>query len=293
MPLARRLGFVDQLAVNSKITDAGNYWAGTETEAALQEAGAQLAQITPKDTVVSDNTYNAAWITGTWTADNTTDTLICSADHGLVAGNPVSFGAGTGALPAGIAAEPDFYYVESAPTTKTIKIKATYNGAALNITDDGTVGWQIRLAYVLNSSQSLDFSLYSEIDMYTNFEYIPLGATGTGYPYLAILPNTTRALLNHANAYGASNEIGLTPTTSKKYVKLPTRINIKKIAASLYHIQIFIAGLQSDNLNMTTPTAYTGYYSGYITGADITGITLREGYTVRAKNGIRFVVVRR
>jgi len=272
------------------------YLNGIESSEIIEEVGdltTQLAQIAPKDTVVSDNTYNAAWITGTWTADNTTDTLICSVDHGLVAGNPVSFGAGTGALPAGIAAEPDFYYVESAPTTKTIKIKATYNGAALNITDDGTTGWQIRFAYVSAPGQSLDFSLYSEVDIYSNFEFIPLGSTGTGYPFIRIAPNTTRILLNHANAYANAYEVGLLPTTTKKYVKLPTHINIRKIATALYHIQIHVAGLYSDNLNMSTPTAYTGYYSGTVSVADITAVTLVEAYTSRVKNGARYVVVRR
>jgi len=48
MPFSQRIGFIDNLAANQKIADAGSYWTGTDTEAALQETGSQLAQITPQ-----------------------------------------------------------------------------------------------------------------------------------------------------------------------------------------------------------------------------------------------------
>jgi len=73
----------------------------------------------------------------TWTADAATDTLTSSAEHGLTVNTPVAFGAGTGALPAGLAAEPEYYWVVAVPTTSTLQVSLTFGGAAIGRTTAG------------------------------------------------------------------------------------------------------------------------------------------------------------
>lgn len=247
-----------------------------------------------KGKVIFDTTYNAEWLAGAWTAEADDDVITCDADHGLVVGDVVSFGAGTGTLPTGISAEPEYYYVVNADTTKTIKISLTGGGASINITADGTVGWQIRRAGVIipTSPVPLDFTQYNEVDIYIpNLSY-PVRAAGTGYLSFTLSTNC-KVTLNHALVYGATAVANMADTSTKKYVILPLKMNIRKIATNLYSIWLMYSGLNSDNLDMSTPTALSRVYSGYVTGADITQITFKESYTSYLKNGIRIVVVRR
>lgn len=73
--------------------------------------------------------------TGTFTADNTTDTITASA-HGLSNGDRVAFTNTGGVLPAGITTATE-YFVRNM-TTNSFKLSTTPTGSILNITDDGT-----------------------------------------------------------------------------------------------------------------------------------------------------------
>ena len=144
---------------NNYATDAASDTANIDAlDMAVKDNADLISSNALKGTIVSDTTYNAAWITGTWTADSATDVLSCSADHGLAVNDPVSFGAGTGALPTGLSAEPEFYYVVSTPTSKTLTVSLTKSGSTVDITADGTAGWTVRRARLTGVSVPIDFS---------------------------------------------------------------------------------------------------------------------------------------
>jgi len=74
-----------------------------------------------------------------WTADSGTNTLTSSTSHGLSVNDRVKFQVGTGILPTGI--DPIVtYYVKTATSTE-ITIAITSGGSEINITADGTTGW--------------------------------------------------------------------------------------------------------------------------------------------------------
>ncbi len=248
-----------------------------------------------KDSVIYDQTVNAAFLSGTWTADADTDTLTCSVAHGLAADAPVSFLPQTGVLPGGISSEAWFYYVESVPTPQTLKIKLTRTGTAVNITSNGTAGWGIRPARASTLSIPLNFILYDEVDIYSNLEFVPNASAGNAYLALYLTPSATiKITLNDANVYGAADSALLyTSVTSKKYVKLSCKVNIRKLYSQRYHIQIDIAGQTSDNADMSAPTPYGRIFTGFISGADLTTIRITEAYSDTVKNGTRYIAVRR
>jgi len=302
-------------AINELFTSVGNKLAKTTNITALSETGITDTGIPMYDvpnktikpsgkvlgdlalkggTVVSDTTYNATYIAGTWTADESTDVLTCSGLHGLVANRVVGFSALTGVLPTGISAEPEFYFVTSVPTTSTLTISLTRGGATLNITANGTTGWGIRRMDVIPSNTPLDFATYSEFDIYSDMGLCGATSTANAYPLLSIIPNTTRITMNSASIYGATNEATMTGSlSSKKYVKAPIFINIRKMATNLYFITCNVTGLYSDNIDMTSSTAMTSYLSGIITTADVTAILFASGYSTAVKNGTRVVVIGR
>ncbi len=302
-------------AINELVTSIGNKIAKTTNITAFSETGIADTGIPMYDvpnktikpsgkvlgdlalkggTVVSDTTYNATYIAGTWTADESTDVLTCSGLHGLVVNRVVSFNALTGVLPTGISAEPEFYFVTSVPTTSTLTISLTRGGATLNITANGTTGWGIRRMDVIPSNTPLDFATYSEFDIYSDMGLCGSTATANAYPLLSIIPNTTRITMNSASIYGATSEATMTGAlSSKKYVKAPIFINIRKMATNLYFITCNVTGLYSDNIDMTSSTAMTSYLSGTITTADVTAILFASGYSTAVKNGTRVVVIGR
>jgi hypothetical protein len=302
-------------AINELVTSIGNKIAKTTNITAFSETGIADTGIPMYDvpnktikpsgkvlgdlalkggTVVSDTTYNATYIAGTWTADESTDVLTCSGLHGLVVNRVVSFNALTGVLPTGISAEPEFYFVTSVPTTSTLTISLTRGGATLNITANGTTGWGIRRMDVIPSNTPLDFATYSEFDIYSDMGLCGSTTTANAYPLLSIIPNTTRITMNSASIYGATSEATMTGAlSSKKYVKAPIFINIRKMATNLYFITCNVTGLYSDNIDMTSSTAMTSYLSGTITTADVTAILFASGYSTAVKNGTRVVVIGR
>lgn len=80
---------------------------------------------------------NVAWqaATKTFTAANATDLLTATA-HGLLAGQKCRLTNSGGALPAGLAANTDYWLVTV--TANTFQLATTKGGAPVNFTSDGT-----------------------------------------------------------------------------------------------------------------------------------------------------------
>ena len=89
----------------------------------------------------------------TFVGSASTDTITTAAAHGLLVGDRVRLVAGTGALPTGLAAATD-YYVKTVPTTTTLTLAATRNGALIDITADGGTAHLLKAMGPLEESVS-------------------------------------------------------------------------------------------------------------------------------------------
>jgi hypothetical protein len=246
--------------------------------------------------VISDTTFNASYIAGTWTADSGTDVLTCSGLHGLVVNQSISFNPLTGVLPTGIEPEPEYYFVASTPTTSTITISATRGGATLNITANGTTGWGIRQAHVAPTNTTTDFATYSDIEIYSEIPLIQDSTNATSFFVLTILPNTCRIWLNNAASDGASNVIslGITGATStKKHSMLSAKIVLRKISNNFYHISIQAGGISADTINFASASSFVLNVYGLIKSDNMTGFNLFNTGSSKVKNGTRMVVIGR
>lgn len=91
-----------------------------------------------EDPELDDGTTAAIAIT----AEADDDLITTASAHGLLVGDRVNFPTLTGGT--GLTASSVYYYVQSVPSTTTLKVSATRGGAAVNITADATAGTIIR-----------------------------------------------------------------------------------------------------------------------------------------------------
>jgi len=253
------------------------------------------AALAARGSVLSDVTVNAAWLAGTWTADAATNVLTSTVAHGLAVGALVSFGAGTGVIPAGILAAPDYYYVESVPTATTLTVKYTRAGAAVDITANGTAGWTIRSATVSAPPIDIDTVAYPDLDLYAILRMPSRLSDGSSYPKIQFSPSACRVFLNDAGANATSqNALLYGSIATKKHVSLVARLSLRRLSTALAAIQVNIVGLQSDAIDLSSSTPYTRVLSGSVTGSDITSLVLCEAYSsTQVLNGARYILVRR
>lgn len=76
---------------------------------------------------------DAGGVTKAYTVIASTD-LFTSTAHGMIAGNPLTFGTGA---PAGITVGTTYYVIATGLTTDAFKVSATVGGSALDVTADG------------------------------------------------------------------------------------------------------------------------------------------------------------
>lgn len=102
-------------------------WAASSVSTADRTATGQV-KITPSAALGVADTFTGVTVTAA------TDTLDVGEDHGLLVDDQVLVSSVTGGgLPAGT------YYVESAPSSSTLKLKTTEGNPAYDITADGTL----------------------------------------------------------------------------------------------------------------------------------------------------------
>jgi hypothetical protein len=145
--------------------------------------------------------YKPAGTTGTFGESGVTvaaDTITVEPYLNLKVGDPVQFsvvnsqtgGAGTGTLPAGIAAATTYYVIGYTASTGVMQVSATLGGATITITDDGTAAApnEFQVAYAefaaVGQVQSWSFEIErNEIDVTT------IGQTAGQYaPFRAYIP---------------------------------------------------------------------------------------------------------
>jgi len=147
--------------------------------------------------------YKPAGTTGTFgeSGVNTgTDTITVETYLNLKVGDPVQFsiintetgGAGSGTLPAGIAAATTYFVIVYTANTGALQVSATAGGAALNITDDGTANapneFQVAYAAFAAVGQVRDWTFEisrAEIDVTTigqsQSQYVPFRSYIAGF----------------------------------------------------------------------------------------------------------------
>jgi len=101
--------------------------------------------------LVSTKTGLIGFATFTITGVASTDVITTTGAHGLSVGDRVYFPALTGG--SGLTAASAFYYVQSTPTTTTLKVSATLGGSALDFTTDISAG-TIQRTYVEDITDS-------------------------------------------------------------------------------------------------------------------------------------------
>jgi hypothetical protein len=264
------------------------------------DARTQLAQNTTNlgqlGKLVSDTTYNSAWITGTPTADAGTD-YITLTGHGLVNGDAVEFDTNAGALPGGISAYNadtigGFYYNVINVSGDTFQITATPGDSTpVDITSAGTSGWRIRKADVTMVWPTLDLDVEFEYDIYTMGQYVIKTAGGnTFYVETAGLTGSKfHSNLAWDTAYGS-----LATAINKKYSFITTHIDVKKLATGLIRVKLFHSGPMSNDKSAQTYvndecTAFITYTSGNLTGLKRWS---NDPASMNFRNGTRVLVYR-
>lgn len=120
--------FSDDVSITDTLTSAILSIIGASTF-----SGASLFQ---RGVTLDDNVTLKSQITGTVTANATTD-LLTLMSHGLVANNKVQFTTTT-TLPAGLSLATDYYVISSGLTSDDFKVSTSQGGSTVDITDTGT-----------------------------------------------------------------------------------------------------------------------------------------------------------
>lgn len=232
----------------------------------------------------------------TWSADPAADTLIASASHGLTVNTPIAFGAGTGALPAGLSPEPEYYWVVAVPTTTTLQVSLTYGGAAVDITDAGTAGWVVRTLprAVSNSGlllSGLSLDTYDTIDLYYSFAFARVGSGS----YIIAASNTGVAYFTNRSIGIGAPYVGLDGAQyAKKYQRIMLVAHLAKLANGLASVSFEQLGVVSDASNMASPTGTSVLSGGTVTfTSDFTSMRVYDGYSGYMLSGATAVAVRR
>jgi len=258
----------------------------------------------PNGMVVADQTFNAAWRSGTLTADPDTD-IITLNGHGFTDGMPVEFDEGTGVLPAGIAAYDDdvsvpagpggHYYNVISATANTFQICDTVGGAsAVDIIDAGTLGWKVRLAGVTSCVLTgLNLDEHLEYDIFIYWHLAKL-TTAVNSFYLR-LNNDANMKYYHGTTWDATI---LSPcaTVSGKYSKMLCTFRLTKKNGLLMISRISDGGQHStDKSTASSATSALGNALINDSGVNVTSLAITTSNNTIAllRNGVRIMVVRR
>ena len=277
--------------------DAAHRAATADAHAIGAVTGLADALAAGRSEVLSSVTLLSTDHPATWTADAATDVLTSSAAHGLTVNTPIAFGAGTGALPAGLSPEPEYYYVIEVPTATTLKVSLTYGGTAVDITDAGTAGWVVRLL-PSGSSEAIacDVSLDDgDIDIYWNVRW---AASSVGaYPLVAV-SGTSVACMGGWSSLAGRSYLGTTAirpgAAPRKYNIISGKMSLRKLATGIAHYTIDFGGRHTDNPDLyTNRVGLNASDSGIITYDTLTTISMYSGYATPRLSGATATVVRR
>lgn len=233
----------------------------------------------------------------TWTADAATDVLTSSAAHGLVVGEAIAFGAGTGALPGGLSPEPEFYHVIAVPTTTTLQVSLTYGGAAVDITDAGTAGWVVRkLPAAFQVLDGLSLEEAGTIDFYIDSRWTRIKGLAP-YPIVRTQINPTRGRIY------ANSDIGtglwyagfVGATYAKKYSRSLTVLRLQKLSTGLATFTFANTGITSGVSAFTSDATVVSFCGGGFVeyDDDITAFGIYDGRQGRLESGSTAIAVRR
>lgn len=134
-------GVVRTASAADVLHDFGSYIIATNGTDNLIRiiSGIVATQFTAASTTIvldpGHNTFFRTPLTAAYTADSTTDTLT-SASHGLATGDRVAFYNTGGALPGGISEYVEYFVLNA--STNTFQIAATYGGAVIDISSNGS-----------------------------------------------------------------------------------------------------------------------------------------------------------
>lgn len=250
--------------------------------------------------VLSSITLMSSDHPGTWSVDPDTDVFTCSVAHGLTVGTPISFGAGTGALPAGLAAEPEFYHVIEVPTPTTLKISLTFGGTSVDVTSAGTAGWVVKSLYKFDSTGKV--GLVSEFDLVPGAEYDiylvgSLAAVNTSGSYIIINAGVGRTL--YANSGPTPPSFYATFSSgayaARKYNKVVAHVNLRATSTTEAVFVFRFYGTSSHAIDYSTTQTRTAYQGGGVLVAPTgkTAFYLYDGFSGYALPGTVAIVVRR
>ncbi len=281
------------LAHRAATVDAHPIGAVTGLTAALADGRSE---------VISDITLLSSNHPGTWSVDPATDVFTCSVAHGLAVGTPISFGAGTGALPAGLSPEPVYYNVLEVPSPTTLKVTATWGGASVDATDAGTAGWVVKnlpsASGSLLSTSVMAMDANARVDVYFTCGWTRSSTNGTPYPVLAFYggPLPWPVVNGDTNIGTGSYFAGYANgALSKRYSTTLAVVRLQVIAPRVVAYQFDFGGLTSDDTTFNvsdTAVSVTGRGIVYATG-EMNHCILGDGRAGKFLSGARAVAIRR
>ena len=251
--------------------------------------------------VVSDQSFNASWITGTLTSDGV-NTFTLNG-HGLAVGDPVEFDANGGILPTGITQYNNdsiggTYYNVATITANTFTVTATVGSVtpmALITTGSGTI--RVRKAG-LSAFTITGLNLQNDIEYEIYFRYSFAKKTTSG-EYIYYRPNSDSSQKIYSQIGYANNIIWDcgNASTTKKYSNINSIVRLRRNTASKAYGFIESTGSQTDDkstgITAITPITNNAFCCDNL-AAEITSIYV--GTNVGAaliRNGAEAIIVRR
>lgn len=234
-----------------------------------------------------------------WSADAATDVLTSSVAHGITVNTPIAFGAGTGALPAGLSPEPEFYRVVAVPSTTTLQVSLTIGGAAVDITGAGTAGWVVKQLPSASSATLLktgliDIDVAEDVDVF--FFTQPVGkASLNWYPRISCASSITQEFYTSwvTGGYGIPSCGTLSANHTKKYSQSLTVVRLRKMSDGVAAVSLAHHGVTSDAVTRESPSAVGSTGGGILTYSSALPFSLYDGYSGYFESGATCVAVRR
>ena len=226
----------------------------------LLEINTQLSDIAKE---VANITVDTTPLSGTAFADATANTITL-VGHGLTAGIPIEFIAGTGVIPSGLVADA-IYYVYNVIGNTFQLVPLVESTSVIDITSTGTAGFQIKrndTAFV--QITGLDITAHNgEYDIYVYQKLATVASTTNWVLELKINLNAVNNVVMSGNN-GISNVMelfGWTVLINKKYIRAAGKINIKFIPSFGYFLKSDVGGhsIAGDNSILSISNNQAGY----------------------------------
>lgn len=235
----------------------------------------------------------------TWTADAATNVLTSSAAHGLVVGEAIAFGAGTGALPAGLSPEPEYYYIVEVPTTTTLKVSLTYGGAAVDITDAGTAGWVVKMLPTPGAFSIAAFSLNNaeDVEVYYSTKWAVNKVANAATLMRVRFDDSVVPYVGSAGATPLAGIAQFPVPITKKYNRSVAVMRLRKVEAGIASMEFAWGLWESDVADFSSGSTYSTYNASgivdYTAAGDITTLRLYDHRNARLLSGATSITVRR